>query len=88
MKRADIFKGQTFTTEVLSRFDIDNKPLSPITILAHVEGFVIFKRDNHKMAVETKSFISTYLTACKYRLKKKAIYQLSNDLPLRLIKAK
>lgn len=60
-------KGDTYTTKMLSRFDLDEKPLSPISILAHVEGFVIFRRDGHKLAIKTQSFIETYIEACEYK---------------------
>jgi len=66
--KIEITRGQVYKTKMLSRFSSETKTLSPIKILAHVEGFVIFKRDNEKQAVETKSFISTYLKACKYKL--------------------
>lgn len=71
MKSQDIFKGQVYITSMENRFSSNTKPLPPIKILAHEAGFVIFKRDGHKQAIETKSFISTFITACKYRLKNK-----------------
>ncbi len=64
----EITAGQRYLTETKARFTSENKTLSPITILAHVEGFVIFKRDNEKVAVKTEDFTSTYLNACKYFL--------------------
>lgn len=41
MKTADIFKGQTYVTAMLNRFISEKKVLSPIKVLAHVEGFII-----------------------------------------------
>lgn len=88
MKAQEIFKGQTYTTTMENRFSSKIEPLAPIKILAHVEGFVIFKRDGIKQAIETSSFISTFIKACKYALKKRIEYELATDLPLRLIKKK
>lgn len=70
MKKTDIFKGQTYITDMISRFSTSGKEnLPPIKVLAHEAGFVIFTRNGVSMAVKTKSFISTYIKACKYRLK-------------------
>lgn len=71
MKAKDIFKGQTYTTTMDNRFSSKVEPLGPIKVLAHEAGFVIFKRDGVKQAVETSSFISTFIKACKYKLKNK-----------------
>lgn len=89
MKSADIWKGQLYVTDMVSRFTSETKVLSPIKILANVEGFIIFTRDGVKQALATKSFTSTYITACKYKLKQRGYkYELSDTLPLRLIKKK
>lgn len=71
MKAAGIFKGQTYVTTMLNRFVSEKKVLSPIKVLAHVEGFVIFKRDEIRFAITAKNFIETYIKACKYKLKNK-----------------
>lgn len=71
MKANEIFKGQVYTTTMESRFTSETAPLSQIKILAHEAGFVIFKRDGIKQAVETSTFISTFIKACKYKLKNK-----------------
>lgn len=88
MKASDIWKGQTYLTDMPNRFISENKTLSPIKILAHEAGFIIFQRDAEKQAIKAKDFISIYITACKYRLKRRSAYVLSNELPLRLIKQK
>lgn len=71
MKKTDIFEGQVYETKMLSRFSSEKTTLSPIKILAHECGFVIFKRDGQKQAIHTKDFISTYIKACGYKLKNK-----------------
>jgi hypothetical protein len=71
MKTSEIFKGQVYETKMLGRFTSETKVLSPIEVLANVEGFIIFKRDGIKEAFHDKYFISTFIKACKYRLKSK-----------------
>jgi hypothetical protein len=88
MKHSDIFQKQVYVTDMLSKFTSEIKVLSPIKILDHTCGFVIFERDGHKQAVETKSFISTYIRACGYKLKNGYTYELSDTLPLSLKKIK
>lgn len=86
MKHSDIWQKQVYTTKMINRFKDGGDVLSPIYILDHTHGFVIFKRDEHKQAIQTKDFISTYIKACGYGLKKKQEYALSNTLPLKLVK--
>lgn len=68
MKNKEILKGQIYKTKVLSRFSSTPKTLHPIKILANIEGFVIFKQGPLKQAVEIRSFVQTYIQACKYKL--------------------
>lgn len=88
MKHSDIWSKQVYVTEMLSRFTSEKKTLSPIKILDNTCGFVIFERDGEKQAITTKSFISTYIVACKYKLKNGFRYELSHTLPLKLKKVK
>ncbi len=88
MKHSDIFQKQIYITTMLQRFTSENKVLSPIKILDHTCGFVIFERDGLKQAIETKSFISTFIRACGYKLKNGHRYELSDTLPLKLKKVK
>lgn len=69
MKKYNISEGQLYETKILSKFaPTHKKPLPPITILANVAGFVIFKREEIPSAIPINDFISTYLEACKYKL--------------------
>lgn len=88
MKSSEIWGKQIYVTEMLSRFTSETKTLSPIKVLDNTFGFIIFERDGEKQAVTAKSFISTYIVACKYKLKDGFRYELSNTLPLKLKKVK
>lgn len=69
MKQTIISEGQIYETKMLSKFAPTRKQtLSPITILANVAGYVIFKRDGSSNAIPVDDFISTYLDACNYKL--------------------